>query len=247
MSPAPLKSFFVATTTASAAVGFGMFPSSDDGAFQSSDTGVLTVPIEEGLCDRSTGPVDENDSLSFDFEFAGWFSKEMGIPGTDAFITFKRQPVVKFHVTQSILIPDWGVSIPIEGVTTEKLRNAVVRKYVMLAEKARKNTLTEEDRRYWKKLLADSDYGDFCQRTAPAVKEFGTRLCVVDGGVEVAWSTGETEVVPAGLARSLVIVEDGEDFSARVKFIDGKLVSLAEVVPQEKSAPISLDDLFGAV
>ncbi len=242
MSSVPIKSILLMTTAT-----FGMLPSGDDGVPRSSDTDISMFPIEESQCDLPTGPADENDSLSFDFEFAGWFSDKMEIPGTDAFVTFKRQPVVKLKVARAIEIADWGVSVSIDDVTPEKLRNAVVRKYVMLAEKARKNTLTEEDRRYWKNLLADSDYGDFCQRTAPAVKEFGTRICAVDGGVKVAWSSGETEVVSAGLARSLVIVEDNEDFSARVKFIDGKLVSLDEVVPQEKSAPIGLDDLFGAV
>jgi hypothetical protein len=41
-------------------------------------------------------------------------------------------------------------------------------------------------------------------------------------------------------------VEDGESFSARVKFIDYKLASMSEVIPLGKLAPVDFDDLFGA-
>ena len=115
----------------------------------------------------------------------------------------------------------------------------------MLAGKSRRQTLTDEERGVWKRLLADSDYGDFCQRTAPAVKDIATRIRAGKDGVEVVWSSGENEMVPSDLAKPLAIVEDGEDFSARVKFIDYKLASLSEVVPLGKPAPVGLDDLFG--
>lgn len=143
--------------------------------------------------------------------------------------------------------PDWGVSVSIENATRESLRNAVVRQYVMLADKSRRHALTDEERGIWKRLLADSDYGDFCQRTAPAVKDVATRIRAVRDGVEVVWSSGENETIPNDLARPLVIVEDGEEFSARVKFIDYRLASLSEVVPLGKPAPVGLDDLFETV
>jgi hypothetical protein len=53
-------------------------------------------------------------------------------------------------------------------------------------------------------------------------------------------------VLGPDFAKQLSIVEDGETFLARVKFIDYKLASLAEVTPLGKIAPVALDDLFGA-
>ena len=112
--------------------------------------------------------------------------------------------------------------------------------------KSRQHMLTEEDRIYWKQLLADSDYGDFCQRTAPAVRDTGRRIRTIGQDVEVAWSSGESEVLGPDFAKQLSIVEDGESFSARVKFIDYKLASMSEVIPLGKPAPVDLDGLFGA-
>lgn len=189
-----------------------------------------------------------DSALLFDFDFTGWFTDKMRVPGdTDtAFVMFKREPSVKMSVSSKILIPDWGVSLPLEKTSIENLRTAVVRQYVMLAEKSRKHTLTDQERVYWKHLLADSDYGDFCQRTAPAVKDTGKRVRAVEQKVEVLWSSGASETLDRDFAKQLSIVEDGESFSARVKFIDHKLASMSEVIPLGKSAPVDLDNLFGA-
>ena len=227
------KLFFATTAT--------VLPSLDNGDTLSKAS---AVPTEDGLYEQSQDLFSATADLSVDFD-NGWFTEKMHIPGSDAFIKFKRKPTAKLYVSQTVTIPDWGVSVPLNNVTPESLRNAVVRQYVMLADKSRRQTLTDEERGVWKRLLADSDYGDFCQRTAPAVKDVATRIRAGKDGVEVVWSSGENETVPSDLAKPLAIVEDGEDFSARVKFIDYKLASLSEVVPLGKPAPVGLDDLFG--
>ncbi len=78
------------------------------------------------------------------------------------------------------------------------------------------------------------------------MRDSGRRIRAVEHGVEVVWSSGESEVLGLDFAKQLSIVEDGETFLARVKFIDYKLASLAEVTPLGKIAPVALDDLFGA-
>lgn len=210
------------------------------------DTAASSSPDETAPYEMSNVASTIDKALLFDFNFAGWFTDKMQIPGDSAFIRFKREPVVKMSVSREILIPDWGVSLPIEKTTIENLRIAVVRQYIMLSEKSRQHRLTEEDRIYWKQLLADSDYGDFCQRTAPAVRDTGRRIRTIGQDVEVAWSSGESEILGHDFAKQLSIVEDGESFSARVKFIDYKLASMSEVIPLGKPAPVDLDDLFGA-
>ncbi len=235
----PIDKVLAATATSVISIGNGIaVPFFDTAASSSPEE---TVPYEISNAASTIG-----NALLFDFDFAGWFTDKMQIPGDSAFIRFKREPAVKMDVSRKILIPDWGVSLPIEKTTIENLRTAVVRQYVMLAEKSRQRTLTEQDRIYWKQLLADSDYGDFCQRTAPSVRDSGRRIRAVEHGVEVVWSSGESEVLGLDFAKQLSIVEDGETFLARVKFIDYKLASLAEVTPLGKTAPVDLDDLFGA-
>lgn len=237
MSGIPIERILAATAT-------GILPVGDDGAVLFFDTGASDAPLEDALYERVPASMVVNATLSVDFD-NGWFAEKMPIPGSDAFIRFKRKPRAKLNVSQTVSIPDWGVSVPIENATRESLRNAVARQYVMLADKSRRHVLTDEERGVWKRLLADSDYGDFCQRTAPAVKDVATRIRTARDGVEVVWSSGENETIPNDLAKPLVIVEDGEEFSARVKFIDCKLVSLSEVVPLGKPASVGLDDLFG--
>ena len=239
MNVVPIERILLATAAS-------VFPAGDDASVPFSDTGTSVASIEDRLYERVSESMAVNASLLFDFD-NGWFSKKMLIPGSDAFISFKRKPSAKMNVSQTVLIPDWGVSIPIGNAAPEAIRNAVVRQYVMLADKARKNMLSGEERGFWKRLLADSDYGDFCQRTAPAVKDVGKRVRTVKDGVEVVWSSGESEKVEGGLAAPLAIVEDGEEFSARVKFIDCRIASLSEVVPLGKPAPVDPGDLFGAV
>ena len=195
-----------------------------------SSLGQIVSNLERQMCD-------------FFSRHNGWFAEKMPVPGSDAFIRFKRKPNAKLNVLKTVSIPDWGVSVPIENATRESVRNAVVRKYVMLADKSRKHMLTDEERSVWKQLLADSDYGDFCQRTAPAIKDVATRIRAVKDGVEVIWSSGESETISGDLAKSLAIVEDGEEFSARVKFIDYKLVALTEVVPLGKPTTVRRIDL----
>lgn len=235
MTTHALEKLFFATTAT-------VVPSLNNGEAYS-DASV--EPIEEGIYERVSASFLLAAELSVDFD-NGWFVEKMPIVGTDAFIKFKRKPNAKLNVSRTVVIPDWGVSVPIEKASQESLRTAVVRQYVMLADKSRRNALTDEERGVWKQLLADSDYGDFCQRTAPAVKDTATRIRAVNDGVEVRWSSGESEILPASLAKPLAIVEDGEEFSARVKFIDYKLASLSEVVPTGKPSSVDLDDLFGA-
>lgn len=234
----PIDKVFAATATSVFSIGNGI-------AVPFFDTAASSSPEETAPYETSNVDSTIDRALLFDFDFAGWFTDKMQIPGDSVFIRFKREPAVKMNVSRKILIPDWGVSLPIEKTTIENLRTAVVRQYVMLAEKSRRHTLTEQDRIYWKQLLADSDYGDFCQRTAPSVRDSGRRIRAIGHGVEVVWSSGESEVLGPDFAKQLSIVEDGETFLARVKFIDYKLASLAEVTPLGKIAPVDLDDLFG--
>jgi len=229
-----------------AASATSVFPMGNGIAVPFFDTAASTSSEEATPYEMSNATSTIDTTLLFDFDFAGWFTDKMQIPGDSAFIRFKREPAVKMSVSRKILIPDWGVSLPIEKTTIENLRIAVVRQYIMLAEKSRKHTLTEQDRIYWKQLLADSDYGDFCQRTAPAVKDTGRRIRAIEQNVEVVWSSGESEILGHDFAKQLSIVEDGESFSARVKFIDYKLASMSEVIPLGKPAPVDFDDLFGA-
>lgn len=244
MTNLPVNQILAATATS-------ILPLVDSSTVPFFRTAVGFPELESVAIEKTSDVSFVGQSLLLDFEIKGWFFNEMPIPGCGdkgEFIRFKREPAVKLKVssgTNKIAIPDWGVEIDNEKFSISNLRVAVVRQYLMLADKARRQNLSVQERTFWKKLLADSDYGDFCQRLAPAVRDTGKRVSSDGDGVSVVWSSGEKQTVSSNFAEALSIVNDGEEFSARVKFVDNELVSLAEVVPLGKSAPVDLDDLFG--
>ena len=185
------------------------------------------------------------ENLMFDFE-VGWFSNTIRVSGDDVFLKLKREPKTRLKLQNTVVILDWGVKLPADKASPEGIRNAVVRRYVMLEDKARRGVLTDEDRLFWKAMLADTDYGDFCQRTAPVVADIGKLISKTSEAAEVRWSGGATETVAGDFARQLAIVEVGESFSARVKFIDGRLTRLSNVVPLGSPEQVNVDDLIGA-
>lgn len=180
------------------------------------------------------------------FEIAEWFSAHMPIPESDAYISFKRKPQTLLCVGDSCIIPEWGVRVPVDDISPEAVSKAVVRRYLFLANKARKGTLTHEERDNWDQFLLDSDYADFCQRTAPLSAVSG--ICVKKGRdfVEVSWGEGNPERVSGGLAAALSFLDEGDEFSARVRFVDYKLSAISDITPLGKPERIDLVDLFGA-
>ena len=176
---------------------------------------------------------------------AGWFRTRMPIPGTDAFVTFKRLPSLMFHVGDAVYITDWGVRIPFDSLTPEKIQALVIGQYLRLAERARRQNLTKEERGYWKMLVADSNYADFCQRTAPLATLSGIRVRAVNDTVDVLWNGAELETLHGNFARQLSVVRDGEEFLARGRFVNDSLAALCDVVPIGKPVPVDLGDLFG--
>ena len=226
----------------------GTFPANTDIVNEFADSAVAFQNSIRSEMKRSVGfglPITES---LFSIDFKGWFASKMFIPGTEDFISFTREPETKLIISKAITIPDWGVSVSLDRVSPEEMQLAVVRRYVMLANRYRRNdpTLTTEDRANWKMLLADSNYADFCQRTAPAVGNSGRRIREVSDGVEVVWDGAtEADMIAGNFARQLAIVEDGERFSARVKFIDNKVASLSDVITLGEVHPVDIDELFG--
>ncbi len=180
-------------------------------------------------------------------DVAGWFRPRMPIPGTDAFVTFKRQPPLTLHIGDAVYIDEWGVRIPLDEIVPEKIQNRVVGQYLRLAERARRQRLTPKERAYWETMVTDSDYSDFCQRTAPMAALGGVRVRAIANAVEVLWDGAEPEMLHGDFARQLAVVDDGEAFSARGRFVNDSLTALSDVVPLGKPTPVDLDDLFGKV
>jgi len=181
------------------------------------------------------------------FEIADWFREHMPIPGGDAYISFNRKPQTMLSVGDACIIPDWGVRVPIDDISPEAVSKAVVRRYLLLANKARKGTLTTEEKDNWDQFLRDSDYADFCQRTAPLSAVSGICVSKDRDFVEVSWGEGEPERIFGVLASSLSFLDAGEEFSARVRFINYKLAAISDVTPLGKPERVDLSDLFGAV
>ena len=184
-------------------------------------------------------------SLQMPIHFEGWFQTRMQIPGTDAFISFKKPPRMTMRVAECVMIDDWGIRLSFNELSPESIQRRVVGQYLRLAEHARRQILTDEERKFWNAIVSDSDYAAFCQQTAPMTAIGGIRIGAAKrDAVRVAWNGCDEEILTGVFAQQLSIVEDGEEFSARGKFIDGMLAALSNVTPLGKPTPIDLDELF---
>ena len=187
----------------------------------------------------------ESDVSHISFVYPGWFLEKMPIPGRDICIKFKREPSLVLQVsTRCVIIEEWGVRVALDVLTPKKFQNAIVRQYLYLADRARRQCLNSKEREYWYALVRDSNYSDFCQKTAPMLSIGGVRVRSYEGKVEVLWDGFEPELLCGNFAEQLAVVEDGEEFSARGRFINNRLSALSDVVPCGRPISVDLTDLL---
>ena len=162
-------------------------------------------------------------------DFPDWFRERMEIPGTTVTLRFLRRPQMTLHGGQCFAIPDWGVRIPLVGISANEIRLAVVRAFLRLHRAAQNGFLPDEDRRSWENLVRDVDYAGYCEQVAPPVWSVGTKVKTTDEGVVVAWSSVDHETLVGDFAKQMSVVEDGARFSALTSFVDYKLSALSNV------------------
>ncbi len=173
--------------------------------------------VEESIC---TVPCD----------FPDWFRNEIRVPGTDVTLKMLRKPLMCLKCAeQKINISDWGVDIPLDGVSGSAIRLCVVKQYLRLHRAAMDQQLSDTDEECWYHMLKDIDYGDYCEQTAPMVWSVGKKVRTAHEGVYVSWSDGEEELLTGNFAEQLSVVSDGKSFTGMVKFRHSRLSALSNV------------------
>jgi len=175
-------------------------------------------------------------------EYPEWFSRQMRVPGTDVVLRFNRHPLMQLHCGKGFSIPDWGVMVPLNGISEEKIRLEVVKEFLRLHRAAEKQCLDAADRAAWEHFVRDVDYADYSEQIAPPVWSVGKKIRTTKDGVEIAWSSSDYEVVTGSLAEQLLVVSDGERFGALARFTSFKLSYLSNVA-QLEHYDVAEDDL----
>ena len=176
-------------------------------------------------------------------DFPEWFRKEIRVPGTDVTLKMLRKPLMRLKCAeQKINISDWGVDIPLDGVSESVIRLCVVKQYLRLHRAAMDQQLTDADEECWHHMLKDIDYGDYCEQTAPMVWSVGKKVRTVREGVYVSWNDGEEELLTGTFAEQLSVVSDGKLFTGMVKFRHSRLSALSNVSELPRYGAVA-DDL----
>ena len=191
-----------------------------------------------------TGVPDADDAEScattlpakLDFELDGFYlgRQKFAVPGVDAELKLRRVPRMVIRDFTSCCIDDWGVEVsPATKATAEEMASSSVRKFLGLYYKSQQGTLTVEDRKVWRQMLADFDSDMYVEVSAPAVQTLGVLKSLKPKYAIVQWSDdpGEDDRVDGVFRTRLSCLHEGDMFSATVKFVAGKLVSLDNVFP----------------
>ena len=172
----------------------------------------------------------EESIFTVQCDYPGWFREEIKVPGTDVTLKMLRKPLMSLKCAeQKINIPDWGVDIPLDGVSESVIRLFVVKQYLRLHRAAMDQQLTDADKEYWRHMLKDINYGDYCEQTAPMVWSVGKKVRTAPEGVYVSWSDSEEELLTGNFAEQLSVVSDGKSFTGMVKFRHSRLSALSNV------------------
>lgn len=178
------------------------------------------------------------------FEDEGWCPSHLEISDKVRLRMRQAPEVFLSYLTSTFKIPSWGVSIsqasnlPIDQALVREMK----RQFSRLAYAARRQALSKEDRELWRQMLQYFDYADYCEQTAPLMWTIGRRIKTTDGGVVIAWQSDEQEEVCGKLANDLSYINDGETFTALVKFRNFKLSEMREVTPIQP-VHVESDDL----
>jgi hypothetical protein len=185
----------------------------------------------------------EESIFTVQCDFPGWFREEIRVPGTDVTLKMLRKPLMRLKCAEwKINISDWGIDIPLDGVSESVIRLYVVKQYLRLHRAAMDQQLTDADKECWSHMLKDVDYGDYCEQTAPMVWSVGKKVRTAPEGVYVSWSDNEEELLTGNFAEQLLVVSDGKSFTGMVKFRRSRLAALSNVSELSRDGAVA-DDL----
>jgi len=189
---------------------------------------------------RSAEP-DETEGFSaarpskIDLEIGGVYHdrQEFEVPGVAATLKLRRQPRAVVRDFANCCIDDWNISVPSVEATPERMANEVVRSFLGYFRQAQQGELTAEGRKVWRKLLSDIDSDMYAEVSAPAVQALGVIKKLRPEYAVVQWSDdpSEDDRVDGVFRERISYLREGDIFSAAVKFVGGKLVSLDNVLP----------------
>ncbi len=109
----------------------------------------------------------------------------------------------------------WGVRIA--AATAEEIPKAMARRFLELFSKADRGQLNLEEQADWVSILDRVDYQSFCIERARPLYSEGVVISRQPNLVRVEWHDGTKENLEGAVARPLMNLRKGDEFSAWVK------------------------------
>lgn len=131
--------------------------------------------------------------------------------------------------TVKFRVKDWGMELNVASAVD--LPRLIVRRFLNLWSHAQNDTLSDVDAQAWGKIVGIVDMQDFAQQHSDPRYVEG-RLVLVRDVLRVEWHDGSLCFIPREFASCFDLLNEGEYFSAFVKFgLNNQPVSISRVLP----------------
>ena len=192
------------------------------------------VSAARGTDDLEIDTAREAPKCEFEIDNFLLAHQQFKVPGYDVELKLRRAPKVVVRDYISYCIDDLGIGVsPEHEDPWSCLAHNVVRKFLGCFRKAQQRTMSVEDRQVWLRLLADFDTDNYFEISAAPVKALGVIKKLEPKYAVIQWSDdqSEDEKVDGILRERLSVLNAGDIFSATVKFVNGKLSYIDNVLP----------------
>lgn len=211
-------------------------------------TGVaLASPTNYAVCETPIGneaPIEIEEAVDFgevvqcsvDIEADALFAEPLLVSGVPLQVV--KPPRVTLRDYRTLSIPEWDVSVETSQDAIYQLRRAAMRQFVNLQRRVKMSTQSEKQRRTWHSMLNAIDYATYSAYDMPY--RWATGLLEYRGtSVRVRWYDGGdgVEILSPELTSKFELVDEGEEFVARVKTIHRQTIDLDRIaaLPQEQA------------
>jgi hypothetical protein len=207
---------------------------------------ILPAEIDTGFVPTQTARYEEK--TTFIWENAQQIQAQeyklgqrlLALEGGNILLRLRDAPVIEFYPgVQRCKVRNWELEFSVSQIS--EAPHLLARKFLELFSLAQANKLSDSEKANWVSILDEVDYAAFSNdRSAPRYLE--GRLVRRKPDVTVEWHDGEQQIIPPGVAASLNLIQEGEDFSAFVKWGRGDRIKHIERVTLLSLPELTDDD-----
>jgi len=160
------------------------------------------------------GPFTGRPSFIFDVPFP---QAVMPLGEGDKTIRLWSQPTMRYDSARATVeLQPWNIRLRMEEAGN--IPREIARTFLTLWTKAERQTLSDPEKSRWAEILEQVDFQQFCVEHAPTRYVQGLLKTRTSAATTVLWQDGTEENVTGAPRTALDLVNEGEAFSAHVRF-----------------------------